>query len=213
MSGRLKVHGQGSVLARPDRYHLQFLLTRVEPTPHAALGEVSRRRAELEAIFTEAGVGAGARGSTGLWVHDEIEWDSEQRRNLHRGYRASARVSLDHGDAELAARLVSSATSRADARIEGPRWYLSSRHPARMEVCRRAATDARERAEAYAAALGLRLGALVKATDQPPPPQPVMMRAAMARTPSEPEPPEINLDPGEIEVTATMVATFALEPA
>jgi uncharacterized protein YggE len=54
-------------------------------------------------------------------------------------------------------------------------------NPARVEACKEAALDARRRAEAYADALGVRVGAIVALRDPgtgiPPPPRPMRMAA------------------------------------
>ena len=45
--------------------------------------------------------------------------------------------------------------------VSGPTWRLAPDNPARLEACRLAVEDARRRADAYAGALGVELGAVV----------------------------------------------------
>jgi uncharacterized protein len=70
--------------------------------------------------------------------------------------------------------------------VEGTAWRLLPDNPAHAEAARLAALDARRRAEAYAAALGARIGVIASARDaglRPPGPRPMMLTRAMEATP------------------------------
>lgn len=119
-----------------------------------------------------------------------------------------------HHDPKLASRLVREAVQQAGAEVVGPSWTLSSSHPARAQACAEAARDAHRRAVAYAGALGLRVGAVAEVSEAAlrpaPPPQPrAMMRTAAVSDSA----PELNLDPGDADITAIVQVTFDLEPA
>jgi uncharacterized protein YggE len=58
------------------------------------------------------------------------------------------------------------ALAEADAIVHGPSWELDAGHVAHDEARRAAAQDARRRAQAYADALGVRLGRLAWASEQ-----------------------------------------------
>ena len=53
--------------------------------------------------------------------------------------------------------------------MAGPRWWIAPDNPARVEACRQAAAEAKRKAEAYADALGLRLGAVAENPAEPSP--------------------------------------------
>jgi uncharacterized protein YggE len=131
---------------------------------------------------------------------------------VRRGYRATNHVVVRLDAAEMAGRLMNEAVTRAQARVNGPRWRFKLENPARAEACRQAAADARRKAEAYAAALGMRLGPVLRVAESgadsggeaaalPP-----MIREG-------PGPSDMQIEAGRLDVAATVEVTFALEPA
>jgi uncharacterized protein YggE len=93
-------------------------------------------------------------------------------------------------------------------------------HPQRMEACTQAALQARGKAEAYAAAVGLRLGPVTEirepGTGHPDrfatPAFAAAASVAMASRAGEEAPPApIEVDPGEVEVFGSVEVTFELE--
>jgi uncharacterized protein len=102
--------------------------------------------------------------------------------------RAWNQVVVRVGDASVVGELIAGAVDRG-AQVSGPAWTIATNNPARVEACKEAALDARRRAQAYADALGVRVGALVAVRDPeraiPPPPRRrrgrVPTRAGVAR--------------------------------
>jgi uncharacterized protein YggE len=115
------------------------------------------------------------------------------------------------GEASVVSELIAGAVDLG-AQVNGPSWTIALDNPARIAACREAALDARRRAEAYANALGVRVGALVAVRDpgtgpQPPPPPGQLRMAAMdAGTEALP------VEAGEQVVTAVVDVEFQLEP-
>ena len=69
-------------------------------------------------------------------------------------------------DPAVATRLLREAVEEVEARVAGgPWWRVRADDPVRLEACRLAAADAERRATAYAEALGLRRGDLVRAVE------------------------------------------------
>ena len=179
----LTVVGRSSVSTPPDEASLVLTVESVRPAAGEALSDVAERARTLVALLDELGVGAAARTTTGVSVgeageHRDGVWQ-------HRGYRANERLTVTVGEAATVARVLADAVERAGAAVEGPWWSVSAAHPARADALRAAAGDARVRAEALAAGLGMRLGALVEAVEtdaQRPVPRGALLRA-MARRP------------------------------
>ena len=82
-------------------------------------------------------------------------------------------------------------------------------NPAHPDACRLAAADARRRAEAYAAGLGLALGPVVLVDETPDVPRP-LPRAMMAKAAMADDSVPIEVNAGDLEVTADVRVTFAL---
>jgi uncharacterized protein len=112
-------------------------------------------------------------------------------------------------DAEIASRLIGAATRRVEAEVSGPYWRVALGNPARQEACRQAAVDARRKAEAYADALGVRLGALIRVGE---PSSSRYERGEMLTlSRASHAEPDIGIEAGEMDVGATVEVTFLIE--
>ena len=126
---------------------------------------------------------------------------------VDRGFRADGRIVVRLDDPGLVGRLMTEAVSRVQAQIEGPWWRLNLDNPARAEACRQAIADARQKAEAYSQALELRLGpveSVVEAETARYGHFPLGVALAAAG-------PEMEINPGQLEVSAAVDVTFLLE--
>jgi uncharacterized protein YggE len=206
--GTLGVRGQAVVPGRPDEVELGFTLTAVEQKPEDALSAVASRSQVLSGLLDETGVPAAMRSTTGVSVAEELEY--RDGRSVHRGYRATERVRVRLSDASVVGSLMREAVGRAAASVDGPRWRLLRSNPAFAEACAEAARDARRRADAYALALGYRVGAVERATEPTvriEPPQPAMRLMALEAAPD----PELSIEAGDLDVTAAIEVVFLLE--
>jgi uncharacterized protein YggE len=203
----ITVRGHGTSWAQPDEVEVGLTVEAVRPRAAEAFAEATRLATDTAALCEELGVPAASRTTSRISLAEHGEHTSTGWQ--HRGYRAASRIAVRSGDAELASRLVSEAAERLEARIDGPTWRVAHDNPAHTEARRRAAADARSKAEEYAAALGGRVGALAAiaepGTAPPGPPQP---RAAYA---VHQEISPMPLDGGEHEVVAEIDVTFRLE--
>ncbi len=201
----VSVRGTGTAAAQPDDVTVGLGVEALRPSASEAFAEATRLAADVVLLCEELGVPAGSRTTSRVSLaehgeHTDAGWQ-------HRGYRATARVAARLADAELASRLISGAASRLGTRIDGPTWRVAQDNPAHAEARRRAAADARARAEEYAAVLGGRVGAIVSIAEPgsgPPGPQPRMyaVRQEISGMP---------LETGEHEVVAEVDVTFQLE--
>jgi uncharacterized protein len=199
------VRGEASIRAEPDEAVLWITLSALEDAPGPALSDVSARSNTLVALLDEAGVAKADRSTSGVTVYEEFDHTETGRRSL--GHRAVSRVSVRSADPELIGRLIVRTTADLSARIDGPTWLISLDNPVRLEAARRAAADARRRAQAYAEGVGAGLGRVVRLGE--PADGHVGHRAFAVRAAiGEPMP----VEPGEHEVAASVQATFELEP-
>src|SRR5439155_25596461 len=105
------------------------------------------------------------RTTAGVSVREAREY--ERNRWVRKGFAAEASTTLRLTDPAVLGRVITEATARADARIEGPWWRVLPENPARLEACRQAANDARAKARAFAEALGAELGPLAWVHESP----------------------------------------------
>jgi uncharacterized protein YggE len=195
--------GEAVVPGEPDEGIWVIAVSSLENTPDAALAEVGERSTALHGLLDELEVPKEKRSSTGVTVREEFEYaDGKQ---VHRGFRAENLLTVRLVDASVAGRLLQGSIARAKATVRGPTWWIAPDNPARMEACRRAAVEAKKKAEAYADALGLRLGPVAEIKEPDPatgPIRPLMMRAAEVST--------VEVDPGELLVEAQVEVSFHL---
>ena len=201
----MRVRGEASVRVEPDDALLMITLTAIEDRPGAALSNVSTRSQALDRMLDRLGIAEAERSTTGVTVQEEFDFTPGGRRSL--GHRAVNQISVRVTDHELIGRLMADATEELSARIDGPRWGIARSNPARLQAAREAAADAQRRAQAYAEGVGAKLGQPLKLSEDQPHAWPTRMQARAAAAVPEPLP----VEPGEQEVVASVVVTFALE--
>jgi uncharacterized protein YggE len=207
------VTGNAVVPGEPDEARLEVRLTALRNTPAEALAEVAKDSQELQGIFSELSIGSNRRTSTGISVNAESEYDGRLKRSIHRGYRASSGTTLRLDDAELVGKLVGAVTRRTGGDVQGPRWQIALENPARVDACRAASADARRKAEAYATALGARVGVVLSVTEpgvggRSFDTYDMQVSAAMAAPPPDLD---IEVDVGSLDVRASVEVTFSIE--
>ena len=203
----MTVRGEGVAAGRPDLIVVALELSAVREMPAEAYDDVARRSTDLEGLCDELAIDHTARSTAGVGVQEHHEYD-ERGRPQPGGYVASNRLHVRLADPALVGRLLREAVTRADARISGPWWRTEADNPARIDACRLAAEDAQRKAVAYAGALGRALGDIVEVREpgtSPTSGRPLTFAAIDHH--------EIPIDPGELDVRASVEVTFALEPA
>lgn len=207
-AGTVVVRGHAVVAGEPDQLEVALTVTAVEESAACALAEAGRLSAELASVLAELGVPDTARSTSGLSVREEFE--RIEGRWARRGYRASNHVVVRLAEPDRIGHLMSEAVARAGARVDGPRWRFKPDNPARAEACRQAAADARRRAEAYAGALGLGLGEVIKVAE-PGTDRTLEAGLVVPAFRDAPGPTDMQVQAGHLDVEATVEITFALE--
>lgn len=159
------VRGVGTASARPDGARVALTVRDRADAAAEALGEAARKAQELESLFLELGIDQERWVTAGLGLDEWTEWDEPSRHEVRRGYIASSRVVVTLPDADSIGQLLAEAAARTEAAVEGPWWDVAPENPAHDESRRRAMADARRRAEAYAEAAGLVVGALIEVVE------------------------------------------------
>jgi len=212
MSATVTVRGSAVVNAQPDEVALDLTVSYLDRTAEAALVEVASRSIELERILTELGIERNRWTTTGASVHEETEWNDKTRQHVHRGFRATNRIHLRLADPQPLGKLMSVAVARSGATIHGPIWSVALDNPARLEACRLAALNAQARAEAYATALGARLGVIVSIAEPGTSVEPIVRKGegmAMARIVDAP--PQLEISAGEMAIQASVLVAYTIE--
>ena len=199
------VRGEAVVAGRPDEGIWTVEVTRQDSGASSALAEVATRSQALESLFDELGIPPAKRATSGVTVHEEFDYvDGKQ---AHRGFRATNSVVVRVADSSVAATLVEQAVTRAGASVQGPTWYVAPDNPARLDACRGAAEEARRKAEAYALALGLHLGAVSEIREAQEGTGVLPLGGMLRATSMEASVP---VDSGDLSIVARVDVTFRL---
>lgn len=199
----VSVVGEAVIRTQPDEAFLSITLSAMHESPGPALADVAKRSESLATMLDELGISRDDRSTTGVNVAEEFDHTEQGRRSL--GHRATATLSVRVDDPELIGRVMMRSSGELDARIAGPSWRVSQKHPAWLEAASQAAANARTKAAAYAAGVDARLGPLLKLSE----PDdgygvPQAARAAFGGA-------DMHVDAGQQEVTASIDATFELD--
>jgi uncharacterized protein YggE len=205
--------GTARVPARPDRAVLRLELVSLRATPSEALADVSERGELLTRTLAEGGVDDADRTTGGVALRERREWDRRREEETFRGHEASTVTVVQVREVATLGRILRDVVEHAGARVEGPVWVVDADNPARIEAYRLAALDARRRAEAYAGALGMTLGAVVELTDVPRrlPSEPMHEMVAMVAGPASGRA-AVPVESGDVDVVAAVEVGFALLP-
>lgn len=211
--GTVTVRGEAVVAATPDEVRIAVTVEALEKSPERAQAVVAQRSEAVDAVFEQLSIEPSRRATQGLSVQEEREY--ENRRYVSRGFKATNRVLVRLDDPSPLGTLIRQVTEAAQARVDGPWWWVALDNPARTEACTEAAAEARRKAEAYALALGARLGPALRVVEPGLLDRhevfhdgPAVMSARMAS-----EPAEVSVEAADLDVTAAVEVTFALDTA
>ena len=159
------VRGSALRQVQPDSVVVVLGLTHVAPDAPAALDAVAMRSQQLAGLLERLGVARDQWVTEGVTVAEEFEWRNDSQVSV--GYRATSGVAATLRDLDQVGDLLRDAVGQCAANVRNLVWQVDPDNPHREALLGEAAGDARRRGEAYAAALGLRLGAVEVISDLP----------------------------------------------
>jgi uncharacterized protein YggE len=149
------VRGEGEARALPDRAVLRATVDGEGSTQTEAYEAAARWAAAVDEVVAAAGDVVARATTSALVVQPRAKWHKGEA--VRTGWQAARTTVVEVAALTEVGALVGRLVT-AGAAVSGPDWELAPDHAAHDEARRRAATDARRRAEAYAGALGLALG-------------------------------------------------------
>jgi uncharacterized protein YggE len=198
--------GTGNVERTADRAELSASYDAAAADQGSAVTALSGRVAAVERLLQHEDVEVRSRRLT---VH--AHWEGKRRA----GWRANQQYTLRTGDAAVLDELLAGLIVANPDWLNGPNWDLADKSEAVREAQRLAVQDARQRAEGFASALGMRLGPLIRLDETGANHGIVHAREAnmsvahdSARIAGAVQ--ELNLQPQPVTVSATCTTTWAL---
>jgi hypothetical protein len=148
------VRGSGQARALPDRALIRVQVEADGANRDDAYREAARLAGSADAVVADRQAAIDRTITTSLVVHPKTRWKKGE--SVRTGWRASRTSVVEVADFAVLGDLLAELAA-AGAAVDGPTWQLDPTNPVHGEVRQLAAADARYRADAYAAALGLRV--------------------------------------------------------
>jgi len=207
----ITVSGTGTVSTLPDEAVIQIAVESSATTAAAALDENSKQTQKVLARLKADGVPDSAIETTNVAVYPNRNYDPKTGQGTVTSYQATNSVNVTLTDFKLIGQVFAAAAEAGANNMSGPTWQLSENSQAETEALNKAATNARSKADALAAAEGVAVGqVLILDETSASPISPVYNQstAGGAASPSVSPPP---VNPQNIDVTASVSVTYQIK--
>ncbi len=193
----LRFSGTGTVTVTPDTAQISVTATGEGDTAKEALDASSTDMEKIVARLKQLGVAEDDMQTGGVWSYRG--WDTPRR------YQASNTLNVTVRDVAKAGTLLGEATDAGASEVSGPSFSVADRRGAYRQALRQAIEDARAKADAAAAGMGVAVSGVVSVAEDGASSAPVMYAAADAARSSKAVP----VQAGKLEVDATVTVTFS----
>jgi uncharacterized protein len=197
--------GAASVKAVPDMVRVRFKILRVEQAPADAFEAVRGAVRAVRGALREHRIGDAAIEGSRLDLRTATEYVDGSRKFV--GYQCQAAFAVDSAALDDVEPLLVDVVAAGANEIEGVDFDVIAKRELRAEARRKAVAAARAKADLYAGAAGVRLGAVLHIEDVDPE-QPSASRyrshAEAAAVTAQ------DLAPGHIVVSAAVILGYAV---
>jgi uncharacterized protein YggE len=211
MEHEILVEGTGEVRVMPDRATVHVVVDGEGSSREEAYAAAARSAAAVDAVLKAEADAFERVATAALIVQPRTRWQDGQ--SVRTGWIAARTSVLEIRALDRLGDLLAQVAS-SGGNISGLTWGLDPANAAPGEARSRAGADARLRAEQYAAALGVNVGAVawvaepgLRAVDHLPSPP---ARFASARMEAAMPPDSIDVSPEELTITASVEVGFTL---
>jgi len=195
----LRFTGTGTVTVRPDTAQIFVSTVAAATTSKAALAAVSRKMTKVQDRLAALGVPRTAMTTNGASTYQD--YDSKR-------WRAELSLTVQVDDVDRAGRLLAEANGAGADSVGGPSFSIDDTRAAYAAALRQAIEDARAKAGAAAAQMGVTVGGIVSVDDQAGGVQPPMFAAQRASADSAGGAVAVPVEPGTQDVVATVTVVF-----
>ena len=230
----LTVSAEGRSLRQPELAVFSAGVTTQGKTANQALAENSRAMARVISELKAAGIAERDIQTSNLSIspiYSNPERDAmmaarmsgqpyvappvEERLQRIIGYTVNNQVSVRQRRLGDYGKVIDTLVEAGANQVNGPMFQMDDADPALDEARIAAMKKARERAELYARAAGLRVLRILSISESGGyygPPPVVFARAAMAESGAPPPPPPAPIQAGELQLTANVTVLYELTP-
>jgi uncharacterized protein len=157
METEILVSGTAVLRVQPDRAVLRVEVDGEGQTRDQAYGQAAPLALAVDEVLERHREPIERTVTASLMVHPKTRWKRGQ--SIRTGWQASRVTIVEVVDFTVLGDLLAELAAAGGA-VDGPNWVLDPDNPVHVEARRQAAADARQRADAYAEALGLRVVAV-----------------------------------------------------
>jgi uncharacterized protein YggE len=200
----VSAYGAANVRRKPDLVRIRFKVIRLEQTPSQAFRAANDAVQAVRRTLREHGVEDAAVDSSRLGL--KSSWSYGTKRKFL-GYQCEAAFSIESRALDDVESLLVDLVAVGANEIEDVEFDVGGKRELRAEARRRAVAAAREKAELYAEAAGVRLGDVVHIEDVNPD-DPRTQRYHSHSSVSAAS--DLDLAPGSVVVFAAVILGFSL---
>jgi uncharacterized protein YggE len=207
----IRVVARGAVTVKPDRAEIVLGVMTDKETATAAVAENARKMGRVLVVLKKEFGGTGEIKTSEISVHprfDESRDGTVNRHHIH-GYTAINTLRISLPDTRVVGPLLDSAFQAGANTIEDVEFTLKDRESAQNQALHDASAKARSRATAMAEGQGMRVGDVISVSEgeRDSPFSEFQDKALYKYANIMPMP----LEPGSIQVSATVTVVFALK--
>jgi len=206
----IRVSGEAVVSAKPDQAQVAIgVVTQAATAQAAAAQNAQQLETTLKALRAALGAGADIK-TISYSVTPNYQYPREGGNPTIKGYTASNTVQVKTGDLNQVGKIIDTATQAGANQVQSLQFTLKDEAAVRAQALREAAAKARAEADALASALGVKITRILLAEEAGSPiVRPYMADMAMRAGAAAPPPPT-PIEPGAIEVRATVTLTVEI---
>ena len=205
----LSVSAEGKVDRAPDVADMSAGVMTTAPTATEAMRLNATRMAAVIASLKRLGIADRDVQTSGLNLQPQYRYVQNEEPKLI-GYQANNMVNLRVRDLKAMGRSIDALVASGSNQINGPNFRLDEPEPALDAARTEAVSKARQRAELYAKAAGLRVKRILSISEggasSPPYPMPMVRSAGLMK-----EQADTPVAAGEVSLTVSVNMVFELE--
>jgi uncharacterized protein YggE len=204
---RITVTGEGWVDVAPDMATVTLGVTSEAQGAREAIDDNSQAMAAVLERLRAAGIEERDLQTADFTVSPRFDYSRSDGRGEITGFLAQNTVSVRVRDLEKLGEILDAVARDGANNFQNLSFGLQNPEPVEDAAREAAVAEARRKAELYARAAGVSLGALMTLSEEGgAPPQPMMMQAEM-RTASD----SVPMAAGEVSVTSRVTLVYAIE--
>ncbi len=207
----IRVTGEADISVKPDQAQIEIAVVTQARTAQAAAADNARRLNTVLADLRNGLSSSAEIKTTGYSVNPDYRYPKEGGSPTITGYTATNIIQVNVNDLSLVGKAIDTATQSGANKIQRLRFTLKDERAAQTRALREAAVKAREKAEAIAAALNVKVSRILFIEEGGMTVTPRLLqqsaelRAGVAAAPTP-------IEPGDVKVRSTVVLTVEIAP-